>query len=138
MKILFDTNIVLDVLMDREPFVEAAVELMTKVEAGSIRGYLCTTTVTTISYLLAKELGTQQAHAEIRKLMSLFEIAGINRPVLEAALVLPFADYEDAVLYESARHAGAEAIITRNGKDFRGAELPVYSSDEFVRMLGAG
>lgn len=57
MKILFDTNVVLDVLMDREPFSDAAAELFTTVEDGSGIGYLCATTLTTVYYLAGKALG---------------------------------------------------------------------------------
>lgn len=135
MKVLFDTNIVLDVLMNREPFADAAAELMSKVENGSVAGYLCATTITTIYYLIAKELGAARAHTEIKKLTALFEIAAINRPVLESALDKHFVDVEDAVLHESAKYAGADAIVTRNPKDFKRAEMPVYTSAELAKIL---
>ena len=61
MKILLDTNIVLDVLMDRMPFADAATELFSKVEDGTIIGYLCATTITTVYYLAAKTIGAPNA-----------------------------------------------------------------------------
>lgn len=135
MKVLFDTNIILDVLMNRHPFADDGAELMAKVENGSLAGYLCATTITTIFYLIAKDLGAARAHAEMRKLMMLFEIAAINRQVLESALGKHFADFEDAVLHESAKYAGADVIVTRNPKDFKRAEMPVYTSAELVKIL---
>jgi predicted nucleic acid-binding protein len=135
MKVLFDTNVVLDVLMNREPFADAAAELLSKVENGSVAGYLCATTITTIYFLIAKELGAARAHTEVKKLTALFEIASINRPVLESALDKHFADFEDAVLHESAKYAAADAIVTRNPKDFKRAEMPVYTSAELVKIL---
>ena len=119
MKILLDTNIVLDVLMDRMPFADAATELFSKVEEGTIIGYLCGTTITTVYYLAAKTVGTRRAHEEIKKLLSLFEVAPVNRHVLESALGANFHDFEDAVVHEAACHVGAEAIVTRNQKDFK-------------------
>jgi len=137
LKILLDTNIVLDVLMDRMPFSDTAVELFSKVEAGAIIGYLCGTTITTVYYLASKILGAARAQEEIKKLLSLFEVAPVNRLVLESALVVDFHDFEDAVIHEAACHVGADAIITRNLKDFKKPRISVYTSDELVRILNS-
>lgn len=135
MKILFDTNVVLDLLMDREPFAEDAAALFAAAEHGVITGYLGGATVTTVHYLTARVLGPAQARAEIGKLMTLFEIAPVTRSVLESALNADFGDFEDSVLHEAARHAGAEVIVTRNGKDFRKAAIPVYAPAELLKAL---
>lgn len=137
MKILFDTNIVLDVLMDRLPYADAAVELFSKVEDGTIIGYLGATTITTVFYLAAKTVGAARAQEEIKKLLTLFEVAPVNRPVLEAALVIDFKDFEDAVIHEAACHVGADAIVTRNQKDFKKSRIAVYTADEMARILTA-
>jgi len=137
LKVLFDTNIVLDVLMDRLPYSEAAVELFSKVEDGSIIGYLCGTTITTVFYLAAKTVGATRAQEEIKKLLSLFEVAPVNRYVLEAALVLDFNDFEDAVIHEAACHVGADAIVTRNQRDFKKSKITVYSSEEMAIIVSS-
>jgi predicted nucleic acid-binding protein len=135
LKILLDTNIVLDLLMDRMPFADAATELFSKVEDGTIIGYLCGTTITTIYYLVAKEVGAPRAQEEIKKLLKLFQVAPVNRQVLESALVADFSDFEDAVIHEAAFHVGAEAIVTRNQKDFKKSRILVYSSEEMAKIL---
>ena len=135
MKILFDTNIVLDVLMDRLPYSDAAAELFSKVEEGTIFGYLSGTTITTVFYLAAKTVGAARAREEIKKLLSLFEVAPVNRHVLELALNRDFDDFEDAVIHEAACHVGADAIVTRNQKDYKKSRIPVYSSEEMVHIL---
>ena len=135
MRVLFDTNIVLDVLMDRAPYADAAVELFSRVEDGSLIGYVCGTTITTVFYLAAKTIGPTRAREEIGKLLMLFEIAPVNRLVLEGALDLDFNDFEDAVIHEAACHAGADAIVTRNQKDFRGSGISIYSSAELAKIL---
>lgn len=135
MKILLDTNIVLDVLMDRLPHSESATELFSRVEDGTVTGYLCGTTITTVCYLAAKAVGTPRAQEEIRKLLQLFEVAPVNRHVLESALVLDFNDFEDAVIHGAAGHVGADAIVTRNQKDFKKSRLPVYSAEEMTKIL---
>lgn len=135
MKVLFDTNIILDVLLDRKPFSEHASYLMSKVERSEINGFVCATTVTTIHYLLSKHLDNEKSNESIHSLMALFEVASVNRVVIENALNSKFTDFEDSVLHESARHAGAEYIITRNIKDFKRSKVPVYTPIEFLSML---
>ncbi|NTU42007.1 MAG: PIN domain-containing protein [Nitrospirales bacterium] len=135
MKILFDTNVVLDVLMDREPFSDTASELFSRVEDGSIRGYLCGTTITTVYYIAAKTIGSAEAREGLRKLLTLFEVAPITRAVVESALTADFNDFEDAVLHEAACHAGADAIVTRNQKDFGKSRIPVHTPTELLSIL---
>ncbi len=135
MKVLFDTNVVLDVLLDRVPFSEAASQLFACVEYKKMTGYLCSTTVTTVYYLAQKGLGASQAKDEIRKLLQLFSIAPVDRKVLEAAVGNDFSDFEDAVLYEAARRVGAEAIVTRNEKDFKTAKITIYSPPDLVDVF---
>ena len=137
MKVLFDTNIILDVLLDRRPFSEHALFLMSKVERSEINGFLCATTVTTIHYLLSKHLDKEKAITSINSIMALFEVASVNRLVIENALKSKFTDFEDSVLHESARHAGAEYIITRNIKDFKKTKIPAFTPTEFLCMLEA-
>jgi predicted nucleic acid-binding protein len=137
LRVLFDTNIVLDVLMDRLPYSDAAVDLFSRVEDGSVIGYLCGTTITTVFYLATKTIGTAKAREEIGKLLNLFEVAPVNRHVLESALVADFNDFEDAVIHEAACHVGVDAIVTRNQKDFKKSRVSVYSASELARILAA-
>ena len=125
MRALFDTNVVLDLLLDREPFSLDAARCFSRVEAGEIEGWLCGTTVTTLHYLIRKSVGATKAREGISLLLSLFEIAPVNKTVLERALNLPFKDFEDAVLHESARLVNADVIITRNTADFKHSNIPV-------------
>ncbi|OEU59048.1 MAG: twitching motility protein PilT [Desulfobulbaceae bacterium S3730MH12] len=135
MKILFDTNIILDVLLDRKPFSENGAYLLSKVERSEINGLVCATTVTTIHYLLSKYLTRKEAITSIKSIMALFEVASVNRLVIENALESKFSDFEDSVLHESARHAGAEYIVTRNIKDFTKSKIPAYTPTEFLSMI---
>jgi predicted nucleic acid-binding protein len=135
LKVLFDTNVILDLMLDRAPFAEVSERLVSSAESGSLTGCLSATTVTTIHYLAAKVLGSQRSLDEVRKLLVIFEVAPVNRPVLERALDLGFSDFEDAVLHEAARQAGVEAIVTRNRSDFANSEIPVYSPEELAEAL---
>ena len=135
MKVLFDTNVVLDLLLDRKPFADPAVYLFSKVERAEMTGYLCATTMTTIHYLVTKALSNQQAVTHLHMLLSLFEIAPVTRIVIEQALELECSDFEDGVLHEAALHAGVSYIVTRNSSDFKKSKIPVYSPNEFINML---
>ncbi|MCK5841665.1 MAG: PIN domain-containing protein [Candidatus Sabulitectum sp.] len=135
MKILFDTNIILDVLLERKPFSREASFLLSRVERSEISGYLCATTVTTIHYLISKALGSQAALRHIQSLLALFIIAPVNHQVLEKAAMLNFRDFEDAVLHEAACHAGIESIVTRNTVDFKKSTLPVFAPADLVAAL---
>ena len=137
MKALFDTNVVLDVLLNRQPFADDAAQLMSRVERSEINGFLCTTTVTTIHYLIEKALGAESAMQHIRLLLSLFEVAPVNRVVIESALERGFSDFEDAVIDEATCHSGAEYIITRNIRDFKNSSVPAYTPSGFIQVLDA-
>ena len=135
MKVLFDTNVILDVLLDRSPFADDAAYLLSKVEQSEIMGFVCATTITTIHYLATKALGSKSASLHIKSLLSLFVIAPVNRLVLENAATSKFKDFEDAVLHEAALHAGAKYIVTRNSIDFKKSKLPVFEPKEFINVL---
>ncbi len=135
MKTLFDTNIILDVLLDREPFSDEASFLLSKVEQDEITGFICATTVTTIYYIASKALGPKAASHHIQSLLSLFVIAPVNRLVLENAIASKFKDFEDAVLYAAACHVGVKYIVTRNIADFKNSKLPVFEPKEFINDI---
>lgn len=135
MRAIVDTNVVLDVLLEREPFVKPAVGVFCLVEESRIGAFICATTVTTLDYLLVKSLPKTKARSALRRLISLFEIATVNRPVIERALVSKIQNFEDAVLNKAGQMAGADFIITRNTKDFAGSALKVCDPNEFLALL---
>jgi len=98
MRVLLDTNILLDHLLDRKPFSEAAATVFSLVEASKIEGVLCATTITTIDYLLKRSLPRENAMSALKALLNLFAIAPVNRAVLANAVNSNMSDFEDAVL----------------------------------------
>jgi len=135
MKILVDTNVVLDVMLDRKPFSLDAAELISKVETKELVGFLGATTITTIHYIARKTVGSEQARAEIEKLFKIFEIAPIDKSILESAVKSEIADFEDAVLHDAGKNIEVNAIVTRNQQDFKKGTLPVYSPEELLKLL---
>jgi predicted nucleic acid-binding protein len=136
-KVLFDTNVVLDVLLAKEPHAGVAARLFTLVDNERIDGAVCATTVTTVAYVATKAVGGKQAKKLLRQLLDLFAVAPVDRDVIEAALRLDFVDTEDAVVDEAARAWGAAGIVTRNGRDFARASLPVLEPEELLAAVVA-
>ncbi|HSG40454.1 MAG TPA: PIN domain-containing protein [Thermoanaerobaculia bacterium] len=135
MRVLFDTNVVLDVVLDREPFRDVAAELVSRVERGDMIGVLGATTLTTIYYLSAKQFGRAMAHSTVRDLLSVFKIAAVDLPVLARAIESALEDFEDAVLHEAGIAVKVDAVVTRDPEDFRRGRLPIFSPQQLRASL---
>ena len=139
MRALIDTNVVLDVLLAREPHLADSQQVLSLVRHGRIEGALCATSITTIEYLVNRARGAAVAERAVRSLLDAFEVAPVDGEVLRRALDLGFGDYEYAVLYAAAVAIGADAIVTRDRTGFTRATLPVMSPGEAVAaVLGTG
>lgn len=132
---LVDTNVVLDVMLRREPHLTASSAVMAAVETGRCGGLLCATTITTIHYIAGRKIGRRASLESIAALMSIFGVAAVNQAVLGSALSRNMADFEDAVMHDAAIQAEANCIVTRNINDFVAAQIPVYSPDQFMAAL---
>ena len=138
MKVLVDTNIILDVLLNRKPHVAASAQILAYIEESKLEGFICATTVTTIHYLLECSLEKQAARQAIQRLLHLFEIAPVNRPVLQEAVLSKISDYEDAVIEQAALLVQADVIVTRNTKDFKKSNVKAMDPSELLSCLKEG
>ncbi len=136
LRVLFDTNVVLDVLLAREPFRADSEALMRAAEHGEIEGVLCATTLTTVDYVVGKARGRETSRDVVRALLGVFAVAPVGRDELVRAADSAFADFEDGVLHEAARSAGADLIATRNDRDFGAATLPVLRPGAALARIG--
>jgi predicted nucleic acid-binding protein len=134
-RILFDTNIVLDVLLDRQPYVEASAAAWTAVETGIAEGMLAAHAVTTIHYLVRREMGNIKARRIVPAILRVFGVATVDSAVIQEALQLPFPDFEDAVTAAAARLAGCECIVTRDPKGFRGSPVRSLTPEAVTPLL---
>jgi predicted nucleic acid-binding protein len=135
LKVLLDTNILLDAVLDRRPHSVAAVELLSRVERKQVVGVLGATTVTTLHYLLGRAVGRDRADWAVRRFLVLCEVAPVDGAVLLQAAGSAASDFEDAVLLESGLRAGVEAIVTRDRSGFGHAEIPVLGAEEVLARL---
>lgn len=135
MKVLLDTNLLLDVLLARPPYAEESARVLAAIEAGTVSGAVGATTVTTIFYIAAKAAGVRQARRHVETILSLLEVAPVTGEVLRGALGTGFPDFEDAVLHEAARAVRCQGIVTRDNRGFKRSQLPVYAPREFLAVI---
>ena len=135
MKILLDTNVVLDLLLAREPFVDLAREIFILIENKEIEGYLCATSVTTLHYLIGRETNKKEANQIIEKLLILFEVSPVTKKVLYDASANNGIDYEDSVIYTSAYYSDINIIVTRDKRGFKESKISSLTPKEFLAFF---
>ena len=135
MRALLDTDVVLDLLMAREPFAKASSALLNHNEQGLFEAYISGITPINIFYIARKAKVSGDLREAIKQLLLSVRVCPITHDVLEQALALPFADYEDAVQHVSATTSQLDAIITRNLDDYKNATLPIFSPTAFINQL---
>ena len=135
MKVLIDTNIILDSLLEREPFVEDADALFEAIENEQIEGYVTATTLTNIYIVRRQTRSLDRARQAIAETLALMNVSAVDRHVLEIAFASNLTDFEDAVQLACALSDNLEAIVTRDAGDFVGATLPTLSPKELLKRL---
>ena len=140
MKVLVDTNVILDTLFHRAPFYDDSRALYTLVEQGRITGYVSSSAMTDIFYLANREFkNTGTVYSLMDDIARLFIIAPVLESTIKNALALRWKDFEDAVQYTVARENGIEQIITRNAADFETGEVLCVSPEDFlIKLTGNG
>ncbi|NER22540.1 MAG: putative toxin-antitoxin system toxin component, PIN family [Symploca sp. SIO1C2] len=135
MKILFDTNVLLDALLNREPFVNEARTLMQAVDREQIIAYVTATTLTDIFYIVRKHTKSyQQANQALTKILSSMEVCQVDRKIIEQAIVLDCKDFEDAIQIACAIAQPVDAIVSRN-LDLVRSSIPILSPLELCEQL---
>jgi predicted nucleic acid-binding protein len=136
-RVLLDTNVALDFLLDRVPFVDAAAALWQANDAGEITAYVSAITPVNVFYIARKLKGVETARRLVESLLTACRVCAPGRDALLSALVLPVKDFEDAVQVVSAQEEALDALITRAPDDYKGASFPVFSPDDFLRQLAS-
>lgn len=136
MRILFDTNILLDAILTREPFATDAAFLLTAVELGQITGFVSATTLTDVYYLVKRQTrSAETAFNAVNELLELMEICTVDRAVLEQAILFDRDDFEDAVQIACAIRLGLDAIVTRDVAGFTNSLISIISPENLKNKL---
>jgi predicted nucleic acid-binding protein len=134
-RLLVDTNVVLDVLLDRQPHVTASAALCAAVETGKAEGLLAAHSVTTVHHLLSRELGEAGAKQYLRTLLEIFAIAPVDGAVLQQAMQSSGQDFEDSVTAAAAHASGCHLIVTRDPKGFRRSPVRALDPRQALPLL---
>jgi predicted nucleic acid-binding protein len=130
--VLFDTNILLDVILNRSPHVDASAAALDQAGRGQVLGYVAGHAVTTIAYIVQREKGAAEAREVLGHLLSRVRVAAVTDSSVRMALTMPSADFEDAVCAASAQEAGCSLIVTRNPQHFRKVQPPAILPEAFL------
>lgn len=134
-KVILDTNIILDIALDRRDFCEDAKKVLLLLNQNGIKSFVTATTITDIYYILKKSKGHQHTIAFLTGLFNFIDIAGVTKDVVLAALTSVMSDFEDAVQTETAKYNDIDTIITRNFSDFEYSGLEVYTPAKFIQEI---
>jgi predicted nucleic acid-binding protein len=134
-RVLFDSDVLLDVLAQRQPFVVASANVLNTVTQETVQGYVSGHAVTNIFYILRRQIGSQAARELLATLLQRIQVASVTDEVIRQALQSPIADFEDAVTSAAANAAGLEIIVTRNISDFTNSLVPAMLPEEFLSTL---
>jgi predicted nucleic acid-binding protein len=135
MRLFIDTNVILDVLTDREPWFEDSAAVLSLVDAPGVEGLVAAHTVTTLFYLSSKHLGRQRAASVLLDLLDHVMVTPLDQDLLLRALSLGWDDVEDAVQGISAQKAQADFLVTRNPSDFPSTAISVVTPQQLLAIL---
>lgn len=135
MKVLIDTNIILDVLCNRSEFIEDSIKIFKLCEVKKITGYISSLSIPNIIYIMRKELDKNKVKEIIEKLSIIFNIIDLKFDDLKKATILNIEDYEDAIQSAQTSRIKANYIITRNVKDYNNSKISAIKPSELIDRL---
>ncbi len=118
MKVLLDTNVIVDVDLERQPYFSDSETVLSFVELGQMEGYISASTFSDLYYIIRKEKGRNLALEFLREIATFCQVATVDRAVISIALTANFRDFEDAIQHSTAVVNHLDAIVTRNPQDF--------------------
>ena len=133
---LFDTNVVLDFLLDREPWATEVSLLIGAVHRGEVRACVSASAITDIFYLCRKSIGLAGARLAIERCLNIFDVLAVDERLIVDAFALPITDLEDAVQSACAAREGLDLIVTRDEAGFTLSKIPADSPAAFLTQLG--
>jgi predicted nucleic acid-binding protein len=138
MHILLDTNIILDVLLKREPWLDDSAAIWQASDDGAVKVWITASVLTDVFYVVRRHADLATARRAMQICLDAFQIAGIDRGTLEHANVLKGTDFEDNVLIACADRAGVGAIVTRDPTGLKQSKVKVLSPQQCLALLSGG
>ena len=139
MKLLIDTNVVLDVLLKREPFFKAAAEVLNLAQRSDVREYVSASAITDIYYIARRQMKDHAAVKDLlKRLLMVVSVAAVSEQEIQNALGLAWTDFEDSVQYSVALLNEMDGIVTRNPADYQGSNIPIWLPGQLLGVLTNG
>jgi len=132
--VLFDTNILIDIALKRQPFFEASAKSISYIGI-KVNGFVNALTLVNFFYLLRKEIGIEKTKAMIADFLNTFDVVDLNKDVCKEALLSGFNDFEDAIQNFSAQNSGIDIIVTRNTNDYKSSNLQIIEPKQFIEFI---
>lgn len=133
--LLVDTNVLLDVVLNRAPWANDATLLLDAISRGKASGFLAGHAVTTIHYIVERAVDRATAAMAVADTLEVLTVVALEAADFHRALSLKLGDDEDAVQVAAFLKCGADFLVTRNGKDFKGAAVPTRTPGELLALL---
>lgn len=135
-RILVDTNVLLDYLLCREPYDQGAKDIVMVCKQKKVLGCIAAHSISNMFFILRKVFSIEERRRLLRNLCELFAVEGIDETkILEALNNEKFSDFEDCLQMECAIAFQADYIVTRNGDDFKGSSIPCIEPNEFCKLI---
>ena len=132
-KVFVDTDIVLDLLSNREPFYKYSAYLFSEADDDEIEIYFSSLSFSNLNYILSKQFTPDQTRKKLLKFKTLVTVLAVTDKVVELALSSDFKDFEDGLQYFTAIENNIKTLLTRNLKDYKTAEIPVMTAEQFLK-----
>ena len=133
MRLMIDTNIILDVLLERAPFYESSRAVLELCESGKVCGFISASAATDIFYLVRKALhSTGEAYEALGNILKIVKILTVTNDDVTSAFLQHASDFEDCLLAVCARSNKCDGIVTRNKKDFMSFGITILSPEEVI------
>lgn len=136
-RVLFDLDVLLDVIEERSPHVNASAKALASVESGKATGFVAAHSLPTVFYLLEKHRGRETAYEGLRLILRLLEVVPLDHDRITQAKAFGWADFEDALQAASALQVGADVLVTRNTEDYEKAPVSIEVPEQFLARLTA-
>ncbi len=134
-KILIDTNVLIDYLLEREPFFTDAKEVMLSCADGKVKGCIAAHSIPNMFFILRKDYSAKERREVLSNLCSIFDVEGIDKAKLLAGLSNEdFSDFEDCLQMECAKSYGADYIVTRNVSDYATSEVKAIEPKDYLKL----
>jgi len=136
-RVFVDSDVILDLLLAREPHAASATQLFALFQDRKLEGYVSPVILSNLFYILRQGMPAQEARATLRKLRLLLRVLATDEEVIDRALASSFTDFEDAIQYYTAVEHEMSALVTRNRKHYRDSKIPILDAEECIRLRGS-